>query len=46
MSAFFRRFRRPSWHERLGLAGRPWNATGARVLAGHIAKTTWEGIRP
>ncbi len=31
----------PSWHRRLGLAGQPWSVAGARVLAMHIAATTW-----
>lgn len=31
----------PTWQQRLGLAGAPWSATGARVLALHIAETSW-----
>jgi hypothetical protein len=27
-----------SWHQRLGTAAGPWNATGAKMLAAHIAQ--------
>lgn len=27
--------------QRLGLAGQPWSRAGTRMLAAHIAETTW-----
>lgn len=29
------------WQQRLGAAAGPWNVTGARNLARHMAQTTW-----